>query len=153
MRPRTGAQPAPNANSPTSVNTNQAAIDSLIGSSGARFVVGLGDIAYNDGGNYNYGDLEETGTSVGTPNLTEISNVFGPNYWPLTGGLPMFAVDGNHGQNSNTLTTWPESTTAANSGGAWPRCSPGTACKWSSTATRTSTSAIEGTTETASSAT
>jgi hypothetical protein len=106
-------------NSPTSVNTNQAAIDSLIGASGARFAVAVGDIAYNDGGNYNYGDLEQTGTNVGGPNLTEISDVFGPHYWPLTGGIPLFAADGNHGQNSNTLTTWPESATAASSGGAY----------------------------------
>jgi len=105
--------------SPTSVNSNQAAIDSLIGSSGARFAVGVGDIAYNDGGNYNYGDLQQTGTSVGTPNLTEISDVFGPNYWPLTGGIPLFAADGNHGQNSNILTTWPESGTASSSGGKY----------------------------------
>jgi hypothetical protein len=106
-------------NSPASVNTNQAAIDSLIGSSGARFAVAVGDIAYNDGGNYNYGDLEQTGTNVSGPNLTEISDVFGPNYWPLTGGIPLFAADGNHGQNSNTLTTWPESATATNSGGTY----------------------------------
>jgi hypothetical protein len=107
------------SNTPTSVNTSQAAIDSLIGSSGARFAIGVGDIAYNDGGNYNYGDLEETGTSVGTPNLTEISDIFGPGYWPLTGGIPLFAADGNHGQNSNGLTTWPESATASNAGGAY----------------------------------
>jgi hypothetical protein len=107
------------SNSPTSINSNQAAIDSLIGSSGARFLVAVGDIAYNDGGNYNYGDLEQTGTSVGTPNLTEISDVFGPNYWPLTAGIPMFAADGNHGQNSSTLTTWPESSTATASGGGY----------------------------------
>jgi hypothetical protein len=106
-------------NTPASVNTNQAAIDSLIGASGARFAIAVGDIAYNDGGNYNYGDLAETGTSVGGPNLTEISDVFGPNYWPLTGGIPLFAADGNHGQNSNTLTTWPESATAASSGGTY----------------------------------
>ncbi|MGH3671301.1 MAG: fibronectin type III domain-containing protein [Pseudonocardiaceae bacterium] len=107
------------SNTPTSVNTNQAAIDSLIGSSGARFTVAVGDIAYNDGGNYNYGDLEQTGSSVGAPNLTEISDIFGPNYWPLTGGIPMFAADGNHGQNSNILTTWPESATASSSGGKY----------------------------------
>jgi hypothetical protein len=107
------------SNTPTSVNTSQAAIDSLIGSSGARFAIGVGDIAYNDGGNYNYGDLQETGTSVGTPNLTEISDVFGPSYWPLTGGIPLFAADGNHGQNSNGLTTWPESATASSSSGAY----------------------------------
>jgi Fibronectin type III domain/Calcineurin-like phosphoesterase len=109
----------PTANNPTSINSNQAAIDSLIGSSGARFAIAVGDIAYNDGGNYNYGDLEETGTSVGSPNLTEISDIFGPNYWPLTGGIPTFAADGNHGQNSNILTTWPETTTATNSGGTY----------------------------------
>jgi hypothetical protein len=107
------------SNTPASVNTSQAAIDSLIGSSGARFAIGVGDIAYNDGGNYNYGDLEQTGTSVGAPNLTEISDVFGPSYWPLTGGIPLFAADGNHGQNSNGLTTWPESATASHSGGAY----------------------------------
>jgi hypothetical protein len=107
------------SNTATSVNTSQAAIDSLIGSSGARFAIGVGDIAYNDGGNYNYGDLQETGTSVGTPNLTEISDIFGPSYWPLTGGVPLFAVDGNHGQNSNGLTTWPESATASGAGGAY----------------------------------
>jgi Calcineurin-like phosphoesterase len=106
-------------NNPTSVNSNQAAIDSLIGSSGARFMIGVGDIAYNDGGNYNYGDLEETGTSVGTPNLTEISDIFGPSYWPLTDGMPMFTAGGNHGQNSNILTTWPEATTSSISGGAY----------------------------------
>ena len=107
------------SNSPASVNTSQAAIDSLIGSSGARFAIAVGDIAYNDGGNYNYGDLQETGTSVGTPNLTEISDIFGPSYWPLTGGIPMFAADGNHGQNANGLKTWPESATASNAGGAY----------------------------------
>ncbi len=107
------------SNSPTSVNSNQAAIDSLIGSSQARFLVAVGDIAYNDGGNYNYGDLEQTGTTVGAPDLTEISDVFGPSYWPLTGGIPVFAADGNHGQNANTLTAWPESGTAASSGGTY----------------------------------
>jgi hypothetical protein len=107
------------SNSPTSINSNQAAIDSLIGSSQARFLIAVGDIAYNDGGNYNYGDLEQTGTSVGAPNLTEISDVFGPSYWPLTGGIPVFAADGNHGQNSNALTTWPESGTAGSSGGGY----------------------------------
>ena len=109
----------PNANNPSSVNLNQAAIESLIGSSGARFVMGVGDVAYNDGGNYNYGDLEQTGTSIGTPNLTEISDIFGPSYWPLTGGIPMFTAGGNHGQNSNILTTWPEAASASSSGGAY----------------------------------
>ena len=107
------------ANNPTSVNTNQAAIESLIGASGARFVISVGDIAYNDGGHYNYGDLEQTGASVGGSGLTEISDIFGPNYWPLTGGMPLFTAGGNHGQNAILLTTWPEAATAAASGGAY----------------------------------
>ncbi len=109
----------PTANNPTSVNTNQAAIQSLIGSSGARFVISVGDIAYNDGGNYNYGDLQQTGTSVGSPNLTEISDIFGPSYWPLTGGVPLFTAGGNHGQNANLLNTWPEPATASSSNGTY----------------------------------
>jgi hypothetical protein len=48
-------------NSPASVNSNQAAIDSLIGSSCVRFAIAVGDIAYNDGGtvpmsNFQLGD-------------------------------------------------------------------------------------------------
>ena len=114
-----GAANDPTANNPSSVNTNQAAIQSLMGSSGARFVVSVGDIAYNDGGNYNYGDLAQTGTSVGSPSLTEISNIFGPSYWPLTGGLPLFTAGGNHGQNANLLNTWPEPATALSSSGTY----------------------------------
>ncbi len=114
-----GTASDPTANSATSVNTNQAAIQSLIGSSGARFVVSVGDIAYNDGGNYNYGDLQQTGISVGSPNLTEISDIFGPSYWPLTGGMPLFTAGGNHGQNANLLNTWPEPATASSSSGTY----------------------------------
>src|SRR5206468_12730568 len=105
--------------SPTSVNSNQAAIDSLIGSSGARFAVAVGDIAYNDGGNYNYGDLQQTGTSVGSPNLTEISDIFGPSYWPLTAGMPLFTAGGNHGHDANLLNTWPEPAPATTSDGTY----------------------------------
>ena len=114
-----GGTTDPNANNGTSVNSNQAAIQSLIGSSGARFVVAVGDIAYNDGANYNYGDLQQTGATLGGPNMTEISDIFGPSYWPQTGGIPMFTADGNHGQNSIGLTTWPQTATARNSQGAY----------------------------------
>ena len=92
-----------------SLNTEQAAIDSLIGKSGARFVVTAGDVAYAGGTQTNYGDLQQTGT--------EVSNVFGPSYWPQTGGLPTFGVVGNHGQNVDGLRVWPESNTAAASSG------------------------------------
>lgn len=37
------------SNSPASVNTSQGAIDSLIGASGARFAIAVGDIGYTDG--------------------------------------------------------------------------------------------------------
>ena len=93
------------------LNTNQAAIDSLIGSSGAKFVVTAGDVGYGGGTETNYGDLQQTGS--------EVSDVFGPSYWPLTGGLPTFGVVGNHGQNVDSLRVWPESTSATNSSGTY----------------------------------
>jgi Calcineurin-like phosphoesterase/Fibronectin type III domain len=97
------------------LNTDQAAIDSLIGQSasaaGARFVVTAGDVAYSGGTETNYGDLQQTGS--------EVSDIFGPSDWPLTGGLPTFGVVGNHGQNVDSLRVWPESTSAANSSGTY----------------------------------
>ncbi len=96
---------------PGSLNPDQAAIDSLIGSSGARFVVTAGDVAYAGGTQSNYGDLHQTGTQV--------SDIFGPSYWPETGGLPTFGSVGNHGQNVDSLRVWPESSTAAASGGVY----------------------------------
>ncbi len=93
-----------------SLNTDQAAIDSLIGSSGAQFTVLAGDVAYAGGTQDNYGDLQQTGT--------EVSDMFGPSYWPQTGGIPTFDSVGNHGQNVDTLRTWPESGTATASSGA-----------------------------------
>ena len=96
---------------PSYLNTDQAAIDSLIGSSGARFVITAGDVAYSGGTQDNYGDLQQTGS--------EVSDMFGPSYWPQTGGLPVFAGEGNHGQNVDGLRTWPESATAAASGGTY----------------------------------
>ncbi len=93
------------------LNTDQSSIDSLIGSSGARFVVTAGDVGYSGGTESNYGDLQQTGS--------EVSNIFGPSYWPLTGGLPTFGVAGNHGQNVDSLRIWPESTTTAASSGTY----------------------------------
>ncbi|HVB93461.1 MAG TPA: fibronectin type III domain-containing protein [Acidimicrobiales bacterium] len=93
-----------------SLNTEQAAIDSLIGSSGARFVVLAGDVAYPGGTQNSYGDLQQGGT--------EVSDIFGPSYWPQTGGIPTFVSVGNHGQNVDTLRTWPESGSAMASSGA-----------------------------------
>ncbi|MGH9079401.1 MAG: fibronectin type III domain-containing protein, partial [Acidimicrobiales bacterium] len=98
-------------NAPTNFNPDEAAIDHLIGQSNAQFVVTAGDVAYNDGSQTNYGDLQTQGSRV--------SDIFGPSYWPETGGLPAFGNVGNHGQNSNSLEIWPESATATASGGTY----------------------------------
>src|SRR5579883_950772 len=96
---------------PNNLNVDQAAIDSLIGSSGAKFVVTAGDVAYSGGTQANYGDLVNGGS--------ETSDIFGPSYWPQTKGLPVFPGEGNHGQNTIGLRTWPASNTAAASGGTY----------------------------------
>lgn len=98
---------------PGGVNPYQAAIYNQIGKSGAKFLLVAGDIGYTGGTQSTYGDLEQTGT------LPEVSNVFGPSYFPQTGGIPTFAGDGNHGQNVTTLRVWPTATTAASSGGTY----------------------------------
>jgi Calcineurin-like phosphoesterase/Putative Ig domain len=94
---------------PNNLNTDQAAVDSLIGSSGAKFVVTAGDVGYSGGTQANYGDLQNGGS--------EISDIFGPSYWPQTKGLPVFPGEGNHGQNTIGLRSWPEANTAAASPG------------------------------------
>jgi len=100
---------------PKNLNTDQAAIDSLIGQSastaGAKFVVTAGDVAYSGGTQANYGDLQNTGS--------DISNIFGPSYWPQTGGLPVYAGEGNHGQNTVGLHNWPEGNIAQSSSGVY----------------------------------
>ncbi len=100
---------------PNNLNTDQAAIDNLIGQSattaGAKFVVTAGDVAYSGGTQANYGDLKNTGS--------DISNIFGPSYWPQTGGLPVYAGEGNHGQNTIGLHNWPEGNIAQSSNGVY----------------------------------
>jgi hypothetical protein len=98
---------------PGGVNPDEASIYHQIGQSGAKFLLIAGDIAYNGGNESTYGDLEQTGTDP------EVSNIFGPSYFPQTGGIPTFAADGNHGQNVTTLKTWPTPTTATSSGGTY----------------------------------
>src|SRR5205823_1916893 len=44
--------------------TGQAAVDSLIAASGAKFAVSTGDIAYPNGTQTNYGNLVATGTAT-----------------------------------------------------------------------------------------
>jgi hypothetical protein len=95
--------------STTKVNQDQAALDTEIGqsvkASGAKFLVTAGDMAYQSGSNTAYGDLQQTGS--------EISDIFGPSYWPNTGGIPTYSVAGNHGESITPLRTWPEEVTAA----------------------------------------
>ncbi len=97
------------------LNTGQAAIDSLIGKSattaGAKFVITAGDVAYGGGSQANYGDLVNGGS--------EISDIFGPSYWPQTAGLPVFPGEGNHGQNTIGLHNWPNANIAQASNGTY----------------------------------
>jgi hypothetical protein len=91
------------------LNTHQANVLSRLASSGARFTVSTGDIAYQSGSQTNYGDLVQTGPTTST--------VFGPNYWTVAGAsIPMFNVLGNHGLTSTALTNWPENRAAKSSG-------------------------------------
>jgi hypothetical protein len=95
-----------------SVNRNQADIDALIARSHAQFIVTAGDTGYPGGTQTDYGDLDQTGVNI--------SAVFGPHYWAAPGeSIPSFAVSGNHGLNSNFLSNWPETTTAAGSHGTY----------------------------------
>ena len=96
---------------PNNLNSDQAALDQEIGSSGARFLILAGDTAYNSGTQSNYGDLAQTGA--------EVSDMFGPSYWPQTNGIPTFKTDGDHGLNVENLQIWPTPVTATLSGGTY----------------------------------
>jgi hypothetical protein len=94
------------------LNTDQANVLAQVASSGARFAVSTGDIAYQNGSQTNYGDLVQTGPTTST--------VFGPSYWTVAGSsIPMFNVLGNHGLNSTALTNWPEQRAAKSSDGRY----------------------------------
>jgi hypothetical protein len=95
------------------INPDQAAIDHEIGGSNAQFLLVAGDVGYSGGTSTNYGDLQQTGTDP------EVSNIFGPSYFPQTGGIPTFVAEGNHGQNVNTLRVWPSPVSAESSGGTY----------------------------------
>ncbi|MGA9776160.1 MAG: fibronectin type III domain-containing protein, partial [Candidatus Dormiibacterota bacterium] len=108
------------------INPDQAAIDKLIGQSGAQFALLAGDVGYPSGLQTRYGDLQQTGQATvntpipdANPDSEEVSNMFGPNYWPQTGGLPTYYTDGNHGLDVTSLRVWPESATAAASNGVF----------------------------------
>lgn len=68
--------------------TGEANVLSKIGASPASFVMGVGDNAYNNGSNTDYGDLTQ-------------GNVFPSQYLPAIGSRPIFAAEGNHGFTEN----------------------------------------------------
>ena len=116
----TSQTPFVGANPADPVNPDQASIDSQIGESGAQFLLIAGDIGYNGGDQSTYGDLQQTAAVPPAGTVTpEVSDIFGPSYFPLTGGIPTFAADGNHGQNVTTLKVWPTPVTTAASGGTY----------------------------------
>lgn len=96
----------------TSGNPDQANLDAQIAASGAQFLLGTGDTAYNSGSETNYGDLYQTGDDV--------SDVFGPSFFKNIGDtIPMFNALGNHGQSGTFLTVWPMPTAPVLSGGRY----------------------------------
>ncbi len=91
-------------------NPDQANLLGQLASSGARFALSTGDIAYPGGSQTNYGDLYQTGADV--------SAVFGPAFWTVAGAsMPHFPVLGNHGLNATFLLIWPGASAAAGSNG------------------------------------
>ena len=91
-------------------NPDQANLIGQLASSGARFALSTGDIAYPGGSQTNYGDLYQTGADV--------SAVFGPAFWTVAGAsMPLFLVLGNHGFNANFPLIWPGASAAAGSAG------------------------------------
>jgi Calcineurin-like phosphoesterase len=97
-------------------NPDEASLYSQIGTSKAQFLIDAGDTAYNSGTESNFGDLEQLETPGTVP---EISNIFGPNYYPLAGGIPTFTAAGDHNQDPTTIKVWPTPNTAAASGGTF----------------------------------
>lgn len=94
------------------VDNRQADVMTQIAKSGVRFAVGTGDTAYPGGSQTNYGDLRQTGSDVST--------IFGPQFWPKFGGsIPFFNATGNHGLNSTFLTNWPQRTAVSSSAGRY----------------------------------
>ena len=93
-------------------NPDQANLMAQIAKSGARFAFSTGDTAYPTGSQTNYGDLVQTGTNIST--------VFGPQFWTVAGSsIPLFSPLGNHGLSSTFLVNWPQSRAASTSGGKY----------------------------------
>jgi len=92
-------------------STDESNVLRQIALSPALFIVTVGDNAYEDGTQANYGDLAG-------------GNVFGPDFWPQVGETrPTFAAQGNHGFTNYRagLTNWPETNVVRASGGRYQR--------------------------------
>ncbi len=86
--------------------TDEANVFQQIHNANPRFLVTVGDNAYNSGTQSDYGDLSG-------------GNVFPPSYVPrLGGGVPIFAAEGNHGftQFHAYLDNFPQPTVASCTG-------------------------------------
>lgn len=96
-------------------NPQQAALMSQISSSGARFLVTVGDNGYNTGNQLNYGDLNQVGANT--------SAIFGPSFWTVPGShIPIFTAAGNHGLSGTShtdITTWTQNQAVTSSGGRY----------------------------------
>ena len=103
----------PGENPAAPLNPDQSALDAEIGSSGAQFLLLAGDVGYSGGTASDYGDLSQTGTDP------EVSNIFGPSYFPLTGGIPTLPPTATTDRTPTTLRAWPSPVTAAASGGTY----------------------------------
>jgi hypothetical protein len=97
---------------------DEARVLAQIAASPAQFVITVGDNAYVDGTQADYGDLTS-------------GNVFGSRFWPIVGeSRPVFAAAGNHGFSNfrAALDNWPEPSAVRLSGGRQRRddycCTP-----------------------------
>jgi hypothetical protein len=101
----------------TGNNPYAARLMSLIGSSGARFVLTAGDNGYPSGNQANYGDLLQTGLNL--------SAIFGPSFWKVPGSsISIFPASGNHGitnsdPNHPLILNFPQDRAVASSGGRY----------------------------------
>jgi hypothetical protein len=102
-----------------SAAAHQAKLMQLIARSGARFAFTTGDNGYPAGSQTNYGDLVQTGTNI--------SAVFGPQFWTVPGrSIPLFPALGNHGLNNTStyhphLLNWPQTMAAQLSNGRYQK--------------------------------
>ena len=96
-------------------NPQQAALMSRISSSGARFLMTVGDNGYSSGSQLNYGDLNQVGANT--------SAIFGPSFWTVPGShIPIFTAAGNHGLSGTShtdISTWTQNQVVASSGGRY----------------------------------